>query len=82
VTGSRITIHDIAAMAGVTAGTVSRAINQRAGVGADTRDRILQLVAEHGFTANATARQLSTGRAEAIGVAFPFQPSEFVRRPV
>jgi LacI family transcriptional regulator len=82
VSGSRITIHDIAAMAGVTAGTVSRAINQRAGVGMATRERILGLVAEHGFTANATARQLSTGRAEAIGVAFPFQPSEFVMKPV
>jgi LacI family transcriptional regulator len=82
VPGSRVTIHDLAVLAGVTAGTVSRAINQRAGVGEATRQRILKLAAEHQFTANATARQLSTGRAETIGVAFPFRASELVTRPV
>jgi LacI family transcriptional regulator len=82
LSGPRVTIHDIAAMAGVTAGTVSRAINDRAGVGPATRQRILELAAEHQFTANATARQLSTGRAETIGVAFPFHASELVTRPV
>jgi LacI family transcriptional regulator len=80
LSGARVTIHDLAAMAGVTAGTVSRAINNRAGVGGATRQRILQLAAEHQFTVNATARQLSTGRAETIGVAFPFHASELVTR--
>jgi LacI family transcriptional regulator len=80
--GSRITIHDLAAMAGVTASTVSRAINARGGVGAATRQRILDLAAEHDFTLNATAQRLSTGRVQAIGVAFPFHASEFVMRPV
>jgi LacI family transcriptional regulator len=82
VSASRITIHDLAAMAGVTAGTVSRAINQRAGVGAATRRRILELAAEHDFALNATAQQLSTGRVRTIGVAFPFHASEFVMKPV
>jgi LacI family transcriptional regulator len=81
VSRDRITIHDLAAMAGVTAGTVSRAVNQRAGVGEATRRRILELAAEHHFTLNATAQQLSTGRAQALGVAFPFHASEFVTRP-
>jgi LacI family transcriptional regulator len=82
VSASRMTIHDLAAMAGVTAGTVSRAINQRPGVGAATRRRILELAAEHDFTLNATAQQLSTGRVKTIGVAFPFHASEFVMKPV
>lgn len=80
--GTRITIHDLAAMAGVTAGTVSRAINQRAGVGEATRRRILELANEHHFTVNATAQQLSTGRVHTLGVAFPFHASEFVTSPV
>ena len=82
MSASRITIHDLAAMAGVTAGTVSRAINQRDGVGAATRRRILELAAEHDFTLNATAQQLSTGRVKTLGVAFPFHASEFVMEPV
>jgi LacI family transcriptional regulator len=50
-------------------------------VGPTTRERILELVAENGFTANATAQQLSTGRAGAIGIVFPFRASELETRP-
>jgi LacI family transcriptional regulator len=82
VSGRRMTIHDIAVIAGVSAGTVSRVINERDGVGDATRQRIAELVALHGFKANATAQQLSTGRAGAIGVVFPFHASEFVMNPV
>jgi len=82
VSGGQLTIHDIADIAGVSAGTVSRVINRRPGVGAATRERILAIVSEHGFTANASAQRLSTGRANTIGVVFPFHASEFVMKPV
>jgi LacI family transcriptional regulator len=81
VPGRQITIHNIADIAGVSAGTVSRVINGRPGVGASTRERILGIVAEHGFTANASAQRLSSGRANTIGVVFPFHASEFVMKP-
>jgi LacI family transcriptional regulator len=73
-----MTIHDLAALAGVSAGTVSRVINRRDGVGSATRKRISDLVEANNFILNATAQHLSTGRAYAIGVAFPFQASHLV----
>lgn len=78
----RITIHDIAAIAGVSAGTVSRVINEREGVGSETRQRIRTLIEEHGFTANAAAQVLSTGRANSIGVVSPLPASQFAMHPV
>ena len=79
---STITIRDIAALAGVSAGTVSRVMNNKPGVGAETRLRIAALIEEHGFRGDATARQLSTGRSNCIGVVFPLQVSEVVLHPV
>ena len=78
----KLTIRDIAAMAGVSAGTVSRAMNGQAGVGQATRLRIEQLIEEHGFRVDPTARQLSTGRSQTLAVVFPLHASEVVMHPV
>jgi LacI family transcriptional regulator len=78
----KLTIRDIAAMAGVSAGTVSRAMNGQAGVGEATRLRIEQLIEEHGFRVDPTARQLSTGRSQTLAVVFPLHASEVVMHPV
>jgi LacI family transcriptional regulator len=77
-----LTIHDIAALAGVSAGTVSRTMNNLPGVGQATRERILAIVSDHGFKADSAARQLSTGRTRTIGIVFPLQVSEVVMHPV
>jgi LacI family transcriptional regulator len=76
------TIRDIAALAGVSPGTVSRAMNGKGGVGADTRARIAHIIAEQGFRADSSARQLSTGRSRAVAIVFPLHPSEVVMHPV
>ena len=78
----RLTIHDIAALAGVSAGTVSRTLNDLPGVGQATRDRILDIVRSNGFTVDSAARQLSTGRTRTVGIVFPVQVSEVVMHPV
>jgi LacI family transcriptional regulator len=78
----RITIHDIAELAGVSAGTVSRTMNHQPGVGEATRRRILDIVEQQGFKADSAARQLSTGRTRTIGIVFPLQVSEVVMHPV
>jgi LacI family transcriptional regulator len=78
VVGRRTTIHDLARIAGVSAGTVSRALNGQNGVGQGTRQRISALAEEHGFIANATARRLSTGRSWSVGVVIPFHTSELM----
>lgn len=65
------TLKDLAVIAGVTSGTVSRALAGSKLVTPATRDRIVQLASQHGFTPNATARSLRTRKTGAIGVLFP-----------
>jgi len=69
----RLTIQDIARLAGVSTATVSRALNGRPDVDAATRARILGIVAEVGYTPTSAAVILSTGarRHHAAPPAFP-----------
>ncbi|SDL73808.1 LacI family DNA-binding transcriptional regulator [Nonomuraea jiangxiensis] len=78
----KLTIRDIAAIAGVSAGTVSRAMNGQAGVGEATRLRIKEIVEEHRFQIDPTARMLSTGRSQTLAVVFPLHASEVVMHPI
>jgi len=66
------TISEVARRAGVGVGTVSRVINGSPSVSADTRRRVLAVIAELGYEPNAAARALSTGRTGAVGVMAPF----------
>jgi LacI family transcriptional regulator len=77
-----VTITDIAKLANVSPGTVSRVVNDQNGVGARTRERVLNLIAEHGYQASVSAQNLATGRAYALGIVFPIRPSELVIHPV
>jgi len=52
------TIRDVAQKAGVGIGTVSRVLNNSALVNAETRQRVLETIAELGFRPNSIARQL------------------------
>jgi len=70
-TRRRITIDDIARHAGVTKTTVSRALNHRPDVNADTRDRISAIAERLGYVPSATAKVLRTGRSHSIGLAWP-----------
>jgi DNA-binding LacI/PurR family transcriptional regulator len=65
------TIADIARLAGVSPGTVSRALSGSPLVREVTRDRIRALAREHDFRLNITARNLRTQRTGAIGVVIP-----------
>jgi LacI family transcriptional regulator, galactose operon repressor len=66
------TIRDVARHAGVSAATVSRVLNDSPLVMEPTRERVQASVDELGYRLNATARNLSIGRAMAIGVVVPF----------
>src|SRR4051794_15839827 len=66
------TIRDVARHAGVSVATVSRVINDSPLVLEPTRARVQAAVDALGYRLNATARNLSIGRAMAIGVVVPF----------
>ena len=66
-----MTIRELAAMAGVSKGTVSRVLNDQDGVGSQTRSRIRLLIDETGFTPKAAAQQLAHNRTDTLGAAIP-----------
>jgi len=76
-----VTIRDVARQAGVSPGTVSRAINNSPLVNEETRERILRVVRELNYVPNLAARRLSIGRTLTIAVIVPFftRPSVSVR---
>jgi LacI family transcriptional regulator len=68
---SKITIDDIAAKAGVSIASVSRALNQEPGIGEKTRARILKLIKQLNYHPNAYAQGLATKTPNAIGIVSP-----------
>jgi DNA-binding LacI/PurR family transcriptional regulator len=67
-----VTIRDVAKKAGVSPGTVSRAINNSPLVNDATRRRILKVVADMDYTPNLAARRLSIGKTLAVAVIVPY----------
>ncbi|AFL49999.1 LacI family transcriptional regulator [Sinorhizobium fredii] len=64
----RVTIHDLARVAGVSVSTVSKALNDNGRMAAETRARIKRMAAEIGFRPNALARGLLSSRSFTIGL--------------
>lgn len=65
------TLADLARVAGVSAGTVSRALAGKSLVNAETRDRIQALARHYGFRPNQMASKLRSRRTGVIGVVIP-----------
>ncbi|MDU3568745.1 MAG: LacI family DNA-binding transcriptional regulator, partial [Cutibacterium avidum] len=59
---------DVAAAAGVSQQTVSRVVNHSDAVRPKTVEKVLQAMAEVGYSPNFAARSLRSGRTSAIGV--------------
>ncbi|HLZ12391.1 MAG TPA: substrate-binding domain-containing protein [Candidatus Acidoferrum sp.] len=65
-------IHLIAELAKVSIGTVDRALHGRPGINEETRQRILQVARQVGYTPNLAARALSASKSNLkIGVCVP-----------
>ena len=67
----KLTIRQIAKLAGVSRSTVSRVINDHLNVSPETRERVLQIVAETGFRPDPIARSLSSRTVGIIGLVIP-----------
>ncbi|MDN7577838.1 substrate-binding domain-containing protein [Burkholderia orbicola] len=57
---------------GLSRTTVSRALNGYDDVSEATRERVAKAAREMGYVADPTARRLATGRADMIGIVYPF----------
>lgn len=69
----KLTISDIAEIAQVSKGTVSKILNNRGGVGEDTRKRVLELVERLEFTPNSSAQALAFNKTFNIGFIVPHE---------
>ncbi|NLD75991.1 MAG: LacI family transcriptional regulator, partial [Acidimicrobiales bacterium] len=67
-----VTISDVAARAGVGAGTVSRVLNGSPRVSEETRSKVIAVIDELGYRPNPMARGLSRGRCQTLGAVVPF----------
>ncbi len=64
-------IAELARLAGVSTGTVSRALADKSLVNKETRERIQAIAREHGFRPNQMARRLRVQETKVIGVVVP-----------
>ncbi|MDQ7246344.1 LacI family DNA-binding transcriptional regulator [Dongia sedimenti] len=64
----RVTIYDVAAAAGVSTATASKALNDTGRMSSETRDRIRRIARELGFRPNSLARSLTSKRSFTVGL--------------
>ena len=69
---SDITIRDVAKIAGVGVGTVSRVLNNHPSVKESTRQKVEEAIRALNYQPHTIARQLSMGKTSNIGVVAPF----------
>jgi LacI family transcriptional regulator len=63
-----VSVREVAALAGVSVGTVSNVMNRPDKVSPDTVERVQTAILELGFVRNDAARQLRAGRSRSIGL--------------
>lgn len=73
----KVTISDVARLAGVSTATVSHTINHTRYVSEETRERVYQAIAELGYTPDASARSFRTGKKKTVGFIVPDISNKF-----
>jgi LacI family transcriptional regulator len=66
-----ITIRDVAEAAGVSISTVSRVLNDKDDVAADTYQRVQDVIQELGYTSSLAARSMRSRRTNVLGLIMP-----------
>jgi LacI family transcriptional regulator len=78
---SKLTIVDVARLAGVSRSTVSRVMNGKDDVGNDVRAKVLQVIDETGYRPSAAARSLVSRRTGLVGLVIPWRVSQLLEDP-
>lgn len=73
----RVTMKDVARQAGVSVTTVSLVLNDAPGIAQASRERVRAVIRELGYTPNAQARRLSSGRTGTLAFVMPPWPAAF-----
>ena len=74
---SKVTIREIADLAGVSIATVSRVVNGRGDVAPETRELVMRVIQERGYMTNRSARALSGGRTGHVGLTIPLMRGDY-----
>lgn len=73
----RITLKEIAQMAGTSIGTVDRALHDRGRINPETKEKILKIVEQLDYKPNVMASSLSKKKKVHIGIIMSAKPEEF-----
>ena len=73
----KVTISDVARLAGVSTATVSHTINSTRYVSGETKEKVYRAIAELGYTPDASARSFRTGKKKTIGFIVPDISNKF-----
>ncbi len=67
----KVTISDVARLAGVSTATVSHTINETRYVSDETREKVYAAIKQLGYTPDASARSFRTGKKRTVGFIVP-----------
>jgi len=67
----RITIEEVARLAGVSTATVSRVLSRPEVVRSQTREQVMAAIAKLDYQPDAAARALASGRTHTVGCVIP-----------
>ena len=70
----KVTISDVAKLAGVSTATVSHTINNTRYVSGETKEKVYRAIAELGYTPDASARSSARGRKRSSALLCPISP--------
>ena len=73
----KVTISDVARLAGVATATVSHTINSTRYVSEETKEKVFRAIAELGYTPDASARSFRTGKKKTVGFIVPDISNKF-----
>lgn len=77
----KVTIKDVARVAGVSPSTVSRVISDSPRISIQTKKRVNEHMKELGYHPNAVARNLARNKTSTIGLIMPDRPGEAFQNP-
>ena len=78
--GSKVTMGDVARIANVSKSTVSHVLNDTKHVSAKTRNKILKVIEETGYTPNLVAKALKKSETRTIGLVISDIQNQFFYR--